>query len=46
LFLKNGGDGLNGVACFESLGEGMFDQFAPGLMFVLLESSVEEVLKG
>ena len=44
--MKNCGDGINRAACFKSLGEGMFSQFAPRLILVLLEGSVEEVLKG
>jgi hypothetical protein len=46
LLLKNGGDGINRIACLKLLGEGMIDQSGPRLVFVLLESSVEEVPEG
>jgi hypothetical protein len=46
LLLKNGGDGIHGVACFKLLGEGMVNQSVPRLVFVVLESSVEKVLEG
>jgi hypothetical protein len=46
LFLKYGGDGINRVACFKLLGEGMIKQYGPGLDFIVLESRVEEALEG
>ena len=46
LFLKNGGDGINIVASFKFLGEGMFGQIDFGLVFVLLKSRVEDALEG
>jgi hypothetical protein len=46
LFLKNGSDGVDRAAFFKLLGKGMFDQFDPRLVFVLLESGVEEALEG
>ena len=45
LFLKNGVDGIDGVAQLELLGERMINQASSRLVLVVLESSVEEVLE-
>ena len=45
LFLKNDGDGFGRVACFKLLCKGMFDQFGPRLVFVILKSRVIEALE-
>ena len=46
LLLKNGRDGINILARFKFLSEGMFGQFDFGPAFVLLKSRVEDVFKG
>ena len=44
--MKNGSDGIDRVARFEFLSEGMFDQFRFCPFFIILESGVEEGLEG
>jgi hypothetical protein len=46
LFPKDGNDGINGVAFFKLLGEGVIDKAGPCFVFISLESSVEEDLEG
>ena len=36
LFLKNGGDGINGVAVFKFLGEGIINRFLDRIDFRLV----------
>ena len=45
LLLKDGGDGLDGIATFELPSERMFDQSQPCLRFIIMQSSLEERLK-
>jgi len=45
LFLKHGGHGLDRVARFELFGKRVFDKFCAGLLFIVLQSRVEEGLK-
>jgi hypothetical protein len=45
LLLKDGGDGLDGIAIFESPSERVFDQFHPRLLFIITQGSIEERLK-
>ena len=46
LFLKNGGDRIDRVASFKTPEKGMINQASSRLVFIILESSVEEVLEG
>ena len=45
LLLKDCGDGLDRITLFELLGERMVDQFLPGLLFISMQSSLEERLR-
>jgi len=45
LMLENVNDRVDSVAILELSGEGVVDQFEPGLVFIALEGSIEEQLK-
>ena len=46
LFLKNGGDRINRIACFKLLGEGVISQADARLDLVVAESRFEEISEG
>ena len=44
--LKEGGNGVHRMACFELFGERVVSQFCSGLVFVILQGNIEEGLEG